>query len=65
MTFQASSEPKTDHQIYKYYMSYITEWIQQTRPDTVADNYRPETVAGKHKQNMKSLLCNKYKGDVA
>ena len=64
MTFQASSEPKTDHQIYKYYMSYIAEWIQQTRPDTVADNYRPETVSGKHKQNMKSLLCNSYKGDV-
>ena len=54
--FKASNDPKTDPQICKYCMSYITEWTQQTRPDTVAD---------KHNQNINLLCYNKYRGAQA
>ena len=37
-------------------MFYITEWIQQTKPDTVSD---------KHKQNINLLFCDNYRGDEA
>ena len=40
----------------KYYMSYIKEWTQQTRPNTVADKYR---------QNLNILFCNNYRGKEA
>ena len=41
--------------IFKYYMFYITESTQQTRPDRDAD---------KHEQNINLLFCNNYKGDA-
>ena len=37
-------------------MFYITERIQQTRPDAVAD---------KHKQNINLLFCDDYSGEEA
>ena len=42
--------------MWKYYMSYIKEWTQQTRPNTVAD---------KHRQNLNILFCNNYRGKEA
>ena len=50
------NEPKKERQICKYYMPYITEWTQQTRPDTVAD---------KHKQNINLLFCNNHRDNKA
>ena len=42
--------------MWKYHMSYIKEWTQQTRPNIVAD---------KHRQNLNILFCNNYRGKEA
>ena len=54
--FKARDEPKEYRQIFKYYMFCITEWTQQSKPDTVADN---------HKENINLLFYDNYRGDEA